>query len=763
MSLTSGLLSQADIAAVAVSCRRLKSVAGDALYTHNRDRNRSSAVLWAAKCGNIATLYKAFKHGLVIDDTKLPWTAECGPFQIAVTHGQDSAVAWLLDHGADLTRRVPPHCCGRRTLIDETCILHTAFCLGHASTAQLLISRGAPLEYTSHLPFSPDLCTTTALLEASSNGFDAIVEILAKDYGMGLQRVGGPWYRDALSCAAMSDENVSTIRTLVGLGANVNGLHSDWDSSPLHAALDEGNFAVAHTLLDLGAGIHSQDYVSVLDLDNKSGENEVGLDAARIYTDVAPLHDTIGSIYKAPTEWIPGRPIKRSPVESWRVERDRVLKRLLGLGLDINEELLGWWGNEYREPSSPLDLATELGDTQDMELLITAGAQVKSEMVYTAWRRSDRDARESTAKMRLLLKHGGRLDEPVQDDSSLLDLAARHADEVQEMSGLHEILLLSSPKSLSGDHLDEVLAECLAECGGYSSTVLVRHGARVSCKDRLFLIACSIADELEPEPKMDNVDDFDDETVLNPDYAAHTCLNFIIDMGLSSEDQCLLFPDILSKRLLSLAHLFLDRGLASRPEAADFLSACLMLTASWGNVSVIKRLWRYAQDVPDATLRYSIVQQSIIPGNREAVSFFMEHGATAFQHLTPSEASRGLEMHSDTLKVQRAALERFNSSSETSWDDPSELRELRRMQFLTARYDVLQHSGIYMRPFLSPFQLAVRYNHVDIISDLLEYVTPSHADAINACGNIYIPCVLSRANEIREMIEKKGIRCGSDQ
>lgn len=673
-------------------------------------------------------------------------------------------MAWLLDHGADLTRRVPPHCCGFRALIDETCILHSAFCYGHPSTTQLLISRGAPLEYTSPVPVNPDLPTTTALLEASFHGFDTIVEILAKDYGMNLQSVGGPWYRDALSCAAMSDKNVSTIRTLVGLGANVNGLHSDWGSSPLHAALDGGNFAVAHTLLDLGAGTHSHDYVSVLDLNDKSKD---GNDSRRIYTDVAPLHDTIASIYNRPAPTDHGRPVERAAVESWRVERYRVLKRLLGLGLDINEELVGWWGHQYWEPSSPLDLATEIGDTEDMEMLITAGAQVKSEMVYTVWRGSDRDARENTAKMRLLLKHGGRLDEPVADGvSSLLELVADHADDAQIMSELHEILLLSSPKSLSGDHLDEVLAECLARCGGYSSTVLVRHGARVSCKDRLFLIASSIADDLEPETKMDDFDDFDDfddKMVPKPDHGAHCCLNFIIDMGLSSEDQCLLFHDILCKRLLSLAHLFLDRGLASRPEAAEFLSAYLMLAASWGNVCVIKRLWRNVHDVPDASLHYSIVQQSIIPGNKEAVSFFMEHGATPFLHLTPSQASRRLEVHNDTLKVQRAALETFSLSSETSSDDPSERRELKRMQLLTARYDVLQHSGIYMRPFLSPFQLAVRYNHVDIISDLLEHVTPSHADAINACGNIYIPCVLSRANEIREMIEKKGIRCGSDQ
>lgn len=762
LCLSSNLLSEADIAAVAVSCRRLNPVAEDALYTRNRGYG-SSAVCWAARRGSIATLDKAFKYGQVVDERNWSYKTECGPLQIAVLSGQDSAVSWLLDHGADITQRVSRRC--RCQLMGrETCILHIAFCCGFDSTAEILISRGAPLEYPSNLPYIQGIRTTSALLEASFNGLDAIVESLVRDYGMSPQKAGGPWYLHALTWAAMSHQNVSTVRTLVGLGANVNGLHSDWDSSPLHAAIEQGNFAVAHTLLDLGAGTRSYDYVAYVDINSQDEVDERPFRSRLRYPDVAPLHDTIASIYyreRSPTQWIHGRSVEKPSLELWRVERDRFLKRLLELGLDINAELVGAWACQQWGPSSPLDLAIGIEDTlvHDMETLITAGAEVKPRMVHMAWLNSEQNAEESTKKMRLLLKHGGRLDQPVKDGSSTLRLAAARADEIQQTSGLHEILLLASPKSLPGEHLDEVLAECLANCGWYSSTVLVRHGARVSCEDKLFSIASTIAEELEPETEMDNLHGFGHEGVTNPEPGPHDCVKFIIDMGLSSEDQCLIFQDILRKSLLPLVHLFLDRGLARKPEAAVYLPAFLMLATAWGNICVTKRLWRCAHEGLNAAFRYSIVQEAIISGHRELVSFYMEHGATVFQHLTPSQASRQRQMRKDAVDAQIAALRRLEASS----DGLAERREHKRTRLLTTTHGVSGHAETYLLPFLSPLQLAVQHGHVDIIGDLLEHATQSDRDAMTACGKVYIPCVLSRANEILEILENKGIDCGSNQ
>lgn len=766
MSLNNSLLRLADLAAVAVSCRRLKSVAEDALYTRNRDHDASSAVRWAAEHGNIATLNKALKHRLALDKTDRSCRHEYGPFQTAVVHGQDSAVAWFLDHGVDVTRVVRPRC---RCLLETTCILHTAICLGKASTAQLLISRGAPLEYPEYYNGGEFLQTASALLEAALSGLDTVVKTLVKDYGMKMQRPRGSSRHDALCCAAMYNKNVSTVRTLVGLGADVDGLHSPWRSTPLHIAIFAGNFAVAHTLLDLGAKVHSYEYDTDLDSSSsEGGEDEEKMRYGTIRVEIAALHDTIASIAnrRAPRGWNHQNSTERAWAESSRAERHTLMRRLIALGADVNAELVGDWDDDLWERSSPLDLATAIGDIQDMTMLIAAGAEVKSRMLFLAWQNFDRDALENTAKIELLLKHGARLDQPIKDGASILELAAGNVDLDEDVTGLHEILLLSSPKNLASDHTDEVLAQCLVKHNWHASTVLVRHGARVSCQDKLFSIASDIAEDLKCETQADDLQDFGDPASRYSEFGPHDCFSFIIGMGLSSEDQCLIFQDFLRKRLLSLTHLFLDRGLASSPEAAVFLPAYLMLAASWGNICVIKRLWQYAHGASDAILRYLLVQQSIIGGNREAVSFFLEHGATLFQHLTPAQASRERQIHQDAIDVHLAALDRLETSEEESSASPDVLREYRRTELLTGRLPFTGETGsakIYLRRFLSPLQLAVEYGHTDIIGDLLEHVTESEADAITTCGKIYIPCVLRRANEIREMIEKKGIDCGSGQ
>lgn len=229
LSLNTGLLGAADLAALALSCRRLRAVAEDVLYIHNRDHEGSSAVHWAAEHGNVATLGKALKYGLDINEATLLHTPRLSPLQTAVVHGRDSAVAWLLDHGVDLTREVRSRCNCRDCM---TCVLHTAFCLGHGSTAQLLVSRGAPLEYKSSRPEYAGIWMTNALLEASLHGLGTVVEALVEDYDMDLQTRNwrGMNSFDALGWAALNDNNVSTIRTLVSLGADVDGSDGKWTS-----------------------------------------------------------------------------------------------------------------------------------------------------------------------------------------------------------------------------------------------------------------------------------------------------------------------------------------------------------------------------------------------------------------------------------------------------------------------------------------------------------------------------------------------------
>lgn len=757
LSLNSGVLRHPpDFAALALSCRRLKDVAEEALYTHDLDYGSSLAVHWAAEQGSIATLDKALRYGLDIHQNSP--ALDSSPLYTAVVHGKDLAVAWFLDHGADVTLTGRSDCA---CPVSKSGFLHTALCYRHISTAQLLISREAPLYYPSD-----EHSRANALLEASFYGLDTIVESLVKDYGMSLQTRYSPSYHDALACAAMSEHNVSTIRTLVGLGADVNGSHNEWEASPLYVAIDEGNFGVANALLDLGADIRPYERDVHIDPVIDGDDDEI-IQSETVQVHVAPLHAILQSPIdgRAPRQWFHApNPFTRDSSEHWQAERTSFMKRLIQLGVDINMKALGssWTGDGFEHWLSPLDLAVDIGTAQDVKILIASGAEVSHRMLHTNWMNFDTGQDEKVQKKaRLLLKHGARLDEPIRNlnDMTLLRSIAHDSDRIQQSSGLHELLLLSSPRSLSSGHLNEVLEECLADLDSYPSTILIRHGARVSCKDKLFSIASVITQELRIDRHSDDLQDLEQDSLVYDDQPTSR-MGLVIEMGLSNEDQCLIFRDVLHKRALTLAHLFLDRGVATTPEASTYLPAYLMLAASWGNICVIKRLWQQLEKDLELTILLSIVQDSIFPGNREAVSFFMGHGATPFQYLKPAQAQEQLRSARDALFAEDAALHRRGDAIGSFPDNVCERREHKRAQLLTEGFGSSHHYPNKVWRCFSPLDLAVQCGHLEIISDLLEQTTDlSKTGSTNTCRKIYIPCVLRKANEIQEMIEGAGLKC----
>lgn len=404
-------------------------MAEDALYACNRDRDGSSAVHWAAAHGNTATLEKALKHRLVMNEGSQV-SSNASPLLIAVKSGQNSAVNWLLDHGADLTLKVDPalHCRDHFIHGVKTSILHIALCLGHASTAHLLISRGAPLEYPSASLHYHQSGTTDALVEASFYGLDTVVEVLVKDHGMSPQVPRGSDRDDVLACAATNNNDVSTIRTLVALGANVDGVHKEWDLSPLHVALDSGNFAIARTLLDLGAKINSYHYETDVEI-----EGEEGISCETIQVKVAPLHDTIASTVP-PSD--PFYDYSLEDTKRWCEERTAFIQRLVNLGIDIDAKFTGLWAGVMWNNISPLGLASAIADVKadDVAYLIALGAKVESGMVQDALKGAHE---EGLKKIKLLLKHGARLDEPLPGDLTMLEFATEPTNYLDGLSTLH--------------------------------------------------------------------------------------------------------------------------------------------------------------------------------------------------------------------------------------------------------------------------------------------------------------------------------------
>jgi hypothetical protein len=770
-ALGSGGLGSADFASVARSCKRLKDVAEEALYAHNRDREGSSAVDWAAKHGSIGTLQKALSHRLSIEPTREEYPKsedspgllpgpEINPLLTAVKHGQDEAVAWFLDHGVDVTRRVHPRC---RCRIDETCILHSALCSRHASTALLLISRGAPSHYLIRCPQNPESVRHThvnALLEASVFGLDELVEALVKHHGMKLQM----GHQNALTWATMHNGNVSTIRTLVRLGADVNSSLTDCERSPLRCAILDRNYAIANTLLDLGAKIRLDDY-DPFEYDHEGGEPPFS---------VSPLHDTIASCTWMASTALSHVYLWPRPDEDVGNEKILLMKRLIELGVDVNMKAWGIWQYDEMRLCSPLELAIDLGDMEYLSILLAAGAQVDCEILSDAWQEYDDKKTGNCEKMiRLFLRYGGRLDEPSTiTGQSVLQMVVLDAMSDLAESGLHDLLLLSSTKSLSREHLGQVLEECLMQRNWYAAAVLIRHGARVSGENRLFSIAKKMIDELESDtPELvpgtqELGSDTEEDDIQAPFYVLgevpgpYTWIGYLIDMGLSSEDQCLLFYDILRKKKILMADLLLGRGLMSRPEATQYLPAFLMLAASWGDVSVISRLWQHAYEALDPTMRLLMVYNSIIQGNAQATSFFVDHGVSPVDILSPAQVSELFKAMRGTIPAQVATLKALGGPSA----DLLVSREYRRMQLLSLRYGGLREdtSACFLL-CVSPLQLAVRYGHVEIISRLLQHVT-QNVDAAMMCRNVHIPCVLAKANEIREMMEKAvDLACWSNQ
>ncbi|POS70562.1 hypothetical protein DHEL01_v211041 [Diaporthe helianthi] len=711
LTLNCDVCGPADLAAVALSCKRLKEVAEDALYAQNRDRDWCSSVDWAARHGSISTLDKALEHGLsIMPIEQSPFEPGINPLQTAVGYGQESAVNWFLDHGADINEMIYPSC---SCLIGDTGMLHPAICSRNTSMALLLISRGATLDYWSYRRGHSDY-HATALLEASLFGLDTVVEVLVKGHGLSLQ------IPKALAWAAVQDCNMSTIKTLVGLAGDINWSHTEWDQSPLHSALSEGSFAIANVMLDLGANIHPHGYHLNTE-DQEYGEDDNESDYMDLQTPQAsfsPLHDTLVSRrqwdgFSSIFETYKPNLGKRELSENWKSEKSRLVKRLIQLGTDVNMEVLCSRGDGPGQLRSPLDLAIECEDIENMETLLAAGAKVNSKtLLITAWETypCDLDKKECMEVIKTLLKHGARLDEPIQHGLSILQMLAAdesHAD--REWPGLHEILPLASPSNLSHEHLTKVLVACLTDLDWYTSAVLIRHGAHVSSEDELYHIANLIAEKLEFGSEYYTADC--ERGSMFPESESIDCMRIILDLGLSGEDQCYIFFEMLRKKQIALAHFFLDRGIGNRPETAKYMPAYLALAASWGNVGVIQRLWQHAHEAVDATLRNSIVHKSITRGKRDAVSFFMEHGATPFDYVLPAHFVEQFRFGQDTYATLRAMCRRLIGLDRNTGQFSSVLsvvRDFRKEELRLA--------------------LAVRFGHMDIISDLLQYL-PQNADA----------------------------------
>lgn len=234
--------------------------------------------------------------------------------------------------------------------------------------------------------------------------------------------------------------------------------------------------------------------------------------------------------------------------------------------------------------------------------------------------------------------------------------------------------------------------------------------------------------------------------------------------GLSRADQCLVAGDALRKRQLAVAHFLLDRGLASSTEAAEYLPSFFMLVADWGDICVIKRLWKHTPRVTDSwrAFCFTLLRKSVVHGNREAAEFFVSNGAPPFCCLTSILAAQELRLQEDARLHFRAKAVTLRatlrgSSIEDFSDRLRAHKECAKARMVAAKYDI---SSYHAEILLSPLQSAALHGHVDILSDLLQDLDHADRDAINECGKICIPCVLhpTKSTKVRDILVKKGLR-----
>ncbi|OKO99220.1 Ankyrin-1 [Penicillium subrubescens] len=153
--------SSKDINAMAQADRFTYALLNKYLYDQNIRKSGSSALLWAAKHGQLGTAQRLIKGGANIETYPGPLFQR--PLHVAATYGNVEVAQLLVDHGAKIT------------FLDGhfKTALHHAAENGHAAIVQMLLRHGHLLmEQTNHL------VPETPLHQAAKYGHAEIVRLL---------------------------------------------------------------------------------------------------------------------------------------------------------------------------------------------------------------------------------------------------------------------------------------------------------------------------------------------------------------------------------------------------------------------------------------------------------------------------------------------------------------------------------------------------------------------------------------------------------
>lgn len=227
--------SNRDLNAFARCNRRLYHLLNSSLYRHAIQRTEGSALLWAAKHGQEATVQKLLL-GERADQQATRHRYYSGPLCVAAEKGHEGIVKLLLD------KRVNVNAWG----LGYGNALHAASWNGYERIVQLLLDNGAKIN-------APSRNHGSALEEALASGHEHIVQLLINN-GANPNTPGGQWGNALYAASAEGNERI--VKLLLDNGAKVNAM-GGYHGNALQAASVGGHEQVVKLLLDNGANVNA--------------------------------------------------------------------------------------------------------------------------------------------------------------------------------------------------------------------------------------------------------------------------------------------------------------------------------------------------------------------------------------------------------------------------------------------------------------------------------------------------------------------------
>ncbi|KAI1205892.1 ankyrin repeat-containing domain protein [Annulohypoxylon truncatum] len=628
------VLSQSQyLGTLALTNRRLYQLVNPILYAHNRDKDHSSAVIWAARHGRIETLEKALFFGLNFncrDDERL--SCLC----IAVIHKQEATVTWLLNHGVGPD--VEPVIERFRAVDRRFSPLFLALKTAQSSVACLLLERGAFFWFAQLTDFDdpyeepngqPILSPATHY--ASFFGLIPVVRFLVQHKGVDINTRNSE-DEICLHHAIRGRQNRAVIDELILLGADIN---HNGTSSLLCLAIEICSYKHAHWLIDAGARI-----------------------------DVPPRGRP------APIHMCTWRPLYL--LEDQQSDKYTLLERLINLGADVN-------GFDLENQSrTPLGEACLHGTVTAVSMLLQAGAEVDLDIgegkrpldsLLALCHAEEKQSKETHQKILLLIKNKARLDSRTWQNMSPLEHELVWSMKHDNSKRLAFMLGSATSQNLSTEHLDSLLETAIEERSFTCCRVLQEYGARMQSPTN------SIISWVE-EALQDRLAKRGIFRTQNSDFRCFIAMAINLSSGF--DDETKMFIKALNYEDREAADVFLSRGMVGRRPGCYDPNEWLQAAAAWGHLGVLRRLLQGSPNVNGFDDWNMLpLSRAIEIGNREAAILLMEHGADAFKSKTVQvgQETRGtlkpiqLALRYGEIEILKAILDKQQGSltEEEAW------------------------------------------------------------------------------------------------